>query len=43
MLEKPTQKTGIQSRTVSIVYTNVRGAKKLDGAFYIPDNLGALL
>jgi hypothetical protein len=41
-LEKPTQETGIESGTVTIVYTYVRGAKKLDGAFYILDNLGAL-
>jgi hypothetical protein len=42
-LEKSTQETGIESRTVTIVYTYVGGAKKLDGAFYSPDNLGALL
>jgi len=28
---------------VSIVYAYVWGAEKLDGAFYVPDNFGALL
>jgi hypothetical protein len=41
-LEKPTQETGIESGTVTIVHTYIGGAKKLDGAFYIPDNLRAL-
>jgi hypothetical protein len=43
MLEKPTQETGIEPRAVSIVYTYVWGAEKLDGAFHVPQNLGALL
>jgi hypothetical protein len=43
MLEKPTQETGIESRTVSIVYAYLWGGEKLNGALYVPDNLGALL
>jgi hypothetical protein len=38
-----TQETGIESSTVSIIYAYVWGAEKLDGAFYVPENLGALL
>jgi len=40
-LEKPTQETGIESRAVTIIYTYV-GAEKLDGTFYISDNIGSL-
>jgi hypothetical protein len=43
VIEKPTQETGIESRTVTIVYTYFGGAEKVDGAFYSPDNFGALI
>jgi len=28
---------------MSIIYTYIWGAEKLDGAFYVPNDLGALL
>jgi len=42
-LKKPAYETGIQSRTVAIVYAYVRGAVELDSALYSPDDFSALL
>lgn len=42
-LEKPTDETGIESRTVTIIYAYIGRAVKLHSAFYYPDNLDMLL